>query len=74
MPGLDGYEVVAELKANPGTSNVPILVLTGQQLTQADKSRLNGKIVGICEKGDQAPARLRAWLSEVADGHSPVPA
>jgi len=30
MPGLSGYDVCRELKRNPGTSRVPILMLTAQ--------------------------------------------
>ena len=28
MPGIDGYEVASILKANPVTSNIPIIMLT----------------------------------------------
>jgi class 3 adenylate cyclase/CheY-like chemotaxis protein len=29
MPGMDGYEVLSRLKANPDTQHVPVLVLSG---------------------------------------------
>jgi phosphoserine phosphatase RsbU/P len=34
MPEMDGYEVCRRLKANPDTSDIPVIFLTGQ--TQAD--------------------------------------
>src|SRR5277367_6817481 len=34
MPEMDGYEVCRRLKANPETSDIPVIFLTGQ--TQAD--------------------------------------
>ena len=63
MPEVDGFEVVSGLKADPRTSDVPILILTGHELTDAEKSRLNGKILGVVAKGDSARDGLRAWLS-----------
>lgn len=30
MPGLDGYEVLAQLKADPDLSHIPVVFLTGQ--------------------------------------------
>jgi serine phosphatase RsbU (regulator of sigma subunit) len=30
MPGIDGYEVCARLKANPVTQDIPVIFLTGQ--------------------------------------------
>ena len=63
MPEVDGFEVVSGLKADPRTSDVPILILTGHELTDSEKSRLNGKILGVVAKGDSARDGLRAWLS-----------
>lgn len=66
MPDIDGFEVVAQLKAAAATRETPILILTGHTITAEDKARLNGKIVGICEKGSDAPERLRQWLARAA--------
>src|SRR4051794_11695172 len=30
MPGMDGYEVCARLKSEPGTQDIPVIFLTGQ--------------------------------------------
>ncbi len=68
MPDLDGFEVVAQLKAAERTRETPILILTAHTLDDADKARLNGKIIGICEKGADSAASLRAWLALVAPG------
>jgi DNA-binding response OmpR family regulator len=71
MPDLDGFGVVAALKAEPRTQEVPILVLTAHELSQDEKSRLNGKILGVVGKGEAAAAGLRDWLVRVGAG-SPV--
>ena len=32
MPGMDGYEVMKALKRNPGTADIPVVVLTGVEI------------------------------------------
>ena len=68
MPDLDGFQVVAALKVAEATRDTPILILTGQALDDNDKNRLNGQIVGISEKGEDAATHLRSWLERVAPG------
>jgi CheY-like chemotaxis protein/nitrogen-specific signal transduction histidine kinase len=70
MPEMDGFEVIAALKADPQTAAVPILVCTARDLSDADKERLNGQIVGTVVKGVDARDGLRRWLASVA----PLPA
>ena len=62
MPDLDGFGVVGELKADPATAGIPIIILTAHDLSAADKHRLNGKVLGVVSKGPDAEAGLRAWL------------
>jgi signal transduction histidine kinase/CheY-like chemotaxis protein len=62
MPVMDGFEVIARLQQDRRMRQVPILVLTAHSLDAADKRRLNGNIIGIVEKGDDARVRLRDWL------------
>ncbi|HSO93895.1 MAG TPA: response regulator, partial [Candidatus Dormibacteraeota bacterium] len=44
MPDLDGFGVIAALRADPQTSAVPILVYTGKTITPEDQQRLQGLI------------------------------
>ena len=41
MPGLDGLGALRQLKENPATQNIPVIVLSGrgQALTQAEAER-----------------------------------
>ncbi|MCI0345879.1 MAG: response regulator [Chloroflexi bacterium] len=66
MPDVDGFDVVAGLKRDPRTADVPILVYTAKELTPDDKVRLNGQIAGILVKGPDGKAALLAWLSRAA--------
>jgi signal transduction histidine kinase/CheY-like chemotaxis protein len=65
MPEIDGFEVVARLHENPATSAIPILILTAHELTESDKARLNGRVLGVVDKGESAARGLREWLSRV---------
>ena len=58
MPGMDGFEVVEALRADPATADVPIVVLTHKDLTRADRDRLAGRISHLAEKGELGQAAL----------------
>jgi CheY-like chemotaxis protein len=62
MPDIDGFEVIAALKGNSRTASLPIVVCTGHDLSADDKARLNGKILGIVAKGQDARVGLLDWL------------
>lgn len=42
MPGLDGVELCRRLRQLPATSKVPIVVVTGSAVTQADEATAAG--------------------------------
>jgi len=51
MPELNGFDVVAALKADPETARIPILVVTAKQVTAEDRATLNGYVTSILAKG-----------------------
>jgi signal transduction histidine kinase/DNA-binding response OmpR family regulator len=66
MPEIDGFEVIAALKRERRTSAVPIVVCTAHDLSVEQKARLNGQILGIVAKGQDARLGLLDWLSRSA--------
>jgi signal transduction histidine kinase/CheY-like chemotaxis protein len=72
MPDLDGFGVIAELKSNAETAAIPILICTAHDLSDADKARLHGQILGVVSKGSIARDGLRGWLARVLP--APIPA
>jgi signal transduction histidine kinase/CheY-like chemotaxis protein len=58
MPGMSGFEVAFELRADPATANVPIIVLTAKDLTVADRELLSGRIASLIPKGADSTQRL----------------
>jgi signal transduction histidine kinase/CheY-like chemotaxis protein len=51
MPGIDGFEVVEQLRADPRTAEIPIVVLTAKAIDTVDRERLTSRIAHLAEKG-----------------------
>jgi signal transduction histidine kinase/DNA-binding response OmpR family regulator len=66
MPDIDGYEVVDQLRANPATQDATILILTGHELSAADRERLNGKVAEVLGKNGDTRQALGRWLERAA--------
>jgi threonine synthase len=52
MPEMDGFAVLDILRSNPETANTPVIVATAKELTVNEKSRLQGQIQSLMQKGD----------------------
>jgi diguanylate cyclase (GGDEF)-like protein/PAS domain S-box-containing protein len=59
MPGMDGYQVIAALKANPATSSIPVIMVTA--LTDR-AARLAGLKAGAQEFLTKPIDRAELWL------------
>ena len=68
MPGTSGFEVLDQLKASPVTRDVPVVVVSSQNLTEQDRDRLASRVVGIVAKGVTADgSHLSAIARAVAE-------
>jgi len=66
MPGMDGFEVLEALRADPETKSVPVVILTSMSMTQEDKERLQGRITYVASKTEfdlSGLAGLLRWAS-----------
>ncbi len=58
LPGMDGFQLVAEMQQHEALREIPVLVLTAKNLTHEDHDRLTGPPVqqvlqkGACSKED----------------------
>jgi len=50
MPVMDGFEFVLEMRRRDAASEIPIVVVTAKDLTEEDRRRLNGGVVGLIER------------------------
>ncbi|HSV68670.1 MAG TPA: response regulator [Methylibium sp.] len=52
MPELNGFGVVDALKSDPSTAQIPVVVVTAQDLNADDRARLNDHILDIADKSE----------------------
>jgi len=52
MPQVTGFDVIAALRRESETHDIPIIVLTAKVLTGDDRQRLNEQVMQIVEKSD----------------------
>ena len=51
MPELDGFGVLEAMRENEQLRKIPVIILTGKVLTEADMEQLNQGVTAILEKG-----------------------
>jgi GAF domain-containing protein/DNA-binding response OmpR family regulator len=64
MPTMDGFEFLDELRARPQWREIPVVVITAKDLTDADRNRLNGGVERIIAKTDR-DVMLRQLAAEL---------
>ncbi|HZR99073.1 MAG TPA: response regulator [Chloroflexota bacterium] len=67
LPGISGFEVVEQLKADRATRAIPIVILTAKDLTAAERAALNGQIAALVGKEGFPRERFLQELSVVLD-------
>jgi signal transduction histidine kinase/AraC-like DNA-binding protein len=66
MPEMDGFEVLDKMRANEQLQKIPVIVATGQVLTESEMARLNRGVASVLQKGlfnlDETVAHIGAAL------------
>ena len=62
MPEMDGFEVVAALQDNPAWRDIPVVVVSAQDLSGEDRLRLNRGVEHIVLRNASSPAKLWARI------------
>jgi signal transduction histidine kinase/DNA-binding response OmpR family regulator len=72
MPVMDGFEFVMEMQQQEASTAIPIVVVTAKDITDEDRQRLNGDVMGLIERGgldrDEMLEQLREQVSTVREG------
>jgi len=66
MPGMDGYEVIRRLKANPATRSIPVLFITAKEAPEDEQQGFDLGCVDYITKPISAPSvrvRVRTHLA-----------
>lgn len=56
MPEVTGFDVLSNLRADPKTADIPVVILTAKVLTAEDRAMLSGHLAEVVEKRDFDPA------------------
>ena len=67
MPDMDGFDLLEAIHARTATQGIPVIVITGQVLTDEDVDRLSRGVTTILSKGvftiDETLGRIESALS-----------
>lgn len=55
MPGMDGVTTLTQIKADPGTASIPVILLTAKVLTNEQQQFSSLAIAGVITKPFKAP-------------------
>jgi PAS domain S-box-containing protein len=72
MPEMDGFEVLRRVKESPELQNLPIVIMTAKEITQAEREVLERQSRGLIQKGDKWKGNLLASIREVIAAEKPV--
>ncbi len=73
MPGLDGLAVLARLLERAETRHLPVVVLTGREISESERSHFRERHVAVLEKGRYSGDQLRRLVRQ-AVGQEAEPA
>jgi CheY-like chemotaxis protein len=63
MPEMDGFQVVQELRNNPETATIPILVVTGDSVSNTEREQLMN--LSVLHKGDISADEYHQFIEGV---------
>jgi signal transduction histidine kinase/CheY-like chemotaxis protein len=75
MPHMDGFEFLEEMRRNAEWRDIPVVVVTARDLTDADRSRLNGGVERIIQKTncDDMLREVRSVLTKCVERQRSLP-
>ncbi len=70
MPEMDGFEFLSELRQEPLYRDIPVVVITAADLTEADRQRLNGGVERVVQKAAYSREELLTELRSILSQHA----
>jgi PAS domain S-box-containing protein len=70
MPEMDGFEFIAQVRAEARWRRIPVIVVTAKTLTAEDLARLNGQVQHLVHKGEYSGKAVLAALDELVPRHA----
>ncbi|NNJ13315.1 response regulator [Chloroflexales bacterium ZM16-3] len=73
MPGMDGFAVLEQLRADPRSAGTPVLVLTAKELTPNERDWLQARTIDCIQKGQLPVDQLLDQLTRLMKPLHPSP-
>ncbi|HLM56560.1 MAG TPA: response regulator [Pyrinomonadaceae bacterium] len=69
MPnGMSGFEFVARFRSDPRAADIPVVIVTGKDITPDDRSLIYGQIADVIRKGELLMTDVASRLRETLEG------
>jgi CheY-like chemotaxis protein len=63
MPEMDGFTFLAELRKSTPAGTMPVIIVTAKDLTPDERTRLNGGVQRVLQKGNYSREQLLDQIS-----------
>lgn len=65
MPGMDGFQVVRQLQANDAWKRIPVIIMSGKELTNRERDMLQASITDVMNKSEFSKEALSSTIKRV---------
>ena len=65
MPGMDGFQVVRRLQTNDKWKNIPVVILSGKELTDRERDMLQSSIKDVLNKEEFSKDAISSTIKRV---------
>jgi CheY-like chemotaxis protein len=65
MPVMDGMTFLQRLRQNPYHTGLPVIVVTGKELTRSERVALDERASAVLRKGEGLEGRLREVMGRI---------
>lgn len=65
MPGMDGFQVVRRLQANDSWRKIPVVILSGKELTDRERDMLQSSIKEVMNKEDFSKEAIASTIKRI---------
>ncbi len=73
LPQMDGFTILAALKSDPRTKNIPVIIISAKSLTPSELAQLRRQTDSIWQKGNFRPRDLLRHVVEQLGGEVDKP-
>jgi signal transduction histidine kinase/DNA-binding response OmpR family regulator/HAMP domain-containing protein len=70
MPGMDGFSVLDEIEKRPEWRHIPVVILTGKDLSTNERDLLQGRVRDVIAKGSVSAKDLASVVRQTLREHA----